>query len=80
MARSRKKTPVKGHTTAESEKDFKRHEHGVRRTREREVLAKLGTEVDPVDFPDEKEIGDPWDGPKDGKSYLDNPTRKDLAK
>lgn len=62
MSRSRKKHPITGITTAETEKEFKRQEHQRERSRVRDAL-KTEKEI----LPDPKQFGDPWDGPKDGK-------------
>lgn len=64
MARSRRKTPIVGITTAETEKPFKVAEH---RRERRTIKAKLRHDDD---LPDPKAFGDPWDGDKDGKQWL----------
>ena len=65
MSRSRRKTPVCGHTTAESEKKDKRiHNRKFRR------LAK--TVNDPDSMPQKSyEVTDPWTMDKDGKQRFD---------
>ena len=64
MSRSRRKTPIFGITTSESEKRFKQHEHQRERAAVRSVLRD-----EPEVLPDPKEFGNPWGGPKDGKLY-----------
>ena len=63
MSRSRKKNPVTGNTTAESEKAFKKREHKRERT---SVKQALGQGEEP---PHTKTFGNPTDGDKDGKRY-----------
>ncbi|HEV7305186.1 hypothetical protein [Ensifer sp.] len=66
MTRSRKKTPISGVTTAESDKPFKKREHRRERRAVADALAK-GDEL-----PSAKAFGDPWSGEKDGKLYRPN--------
>jgi hypothetical protein len=63
MSRSRKKHPITGMTTAETEKEFKQQEHQRERSRVRDALK---TEKEVIPHP--KEFGNPWAGPKDGKT------------
>ena len=65
MARSRRRTPVIGITTAESDKLYKRQEH---RRERRAVAQALSTGDDP---PGPKTFGDPWNSDKDGKQWFD---------
>lgn len=65
MSRSRKKIPITGMTTAETEKEYKRQEHQRERAGVRTALANFDTEGAPLPHP--KEFGNPWGGPKDGK-------------
>lgn len=65
MSRSRKKVPVAGITTAETEKEFKQQEHQRERARIRTALANFDEDGELLPHP--KQFGDPWDGPKDGK-------------
>lgn len=74
MSRSRKKTPITGVTTARSDKPFKVAEH---RRERRAVKAQLDEEREP---PPPKSFGDPWDGNKDGKMWLDEPSPKLVRK
>ena len=75
MSRSRRKTPIIGITTAESEKTFKAIEH---RRERRTVNSVIG--IEPETLPDPKAYGDPWAGPKDGRQYLRRPTDKLMRK
>lgn len=74
MARSRRKTPITGITTADSDKSFKQAEH---RRERRAVKALLDAGVEP---PPAKSFGDPWRGEKDGKMWLDEPSPKLMRK
>ena len=67
MSRSRKKRPIAGITTAETEKEFKQQEHQRERARVRTALANFDDEEKVLPHP--KQFGDPWNGPKDGKRY-----------
>lgn len=67
MSRSKKHTPIHGHTTSTSEKEDKqranrayRHKVNVALKQEDEVLPEL------------KEVSDVWDFAKDGKQYDPN--------
>jgi len=64
MSRSRRKTPVSGITTAESDKAFKVAEH--RRAR-RATRAALPVSEGPIP----KQFGNPWASAKDGKKRFD---------
>lgn len=75
MSRSRKKNPITGITTAETEKKFKQQEHSRERAAVRDALR---TEKEVLPHP--KEFGDPWDGPKDGKVIWAEKTRKATQK
>lgn len=63
MARSRKRTPIHGMTTAESDKPFKRNEH----RRERRIVRSRLKAID--ELPPPKAFGNPWKSDKDGKHY-----------
>jgi hypothetical protein len=67
MTRSRKKTPITGITSAESEKADKTVAHRKERRKVRTVL-----QVDPESdvLPHTREVSDPWSMAKDGKVYL----------
>jgi len=80
VSRSRKKTPIHGHTHAPSDKPWKvmRHRKERRTTNERLHMLQLG-EVDLEDdsvtaLERETYRHDDWDTPKDGKSYYDHPS------
>lgn len=68
MSRSRKKTPICGITTAESEKDDKARAHRQERSHVRRLI-----ETDPDAIPAPKTFGDPWGAAKDGKQYFRPP-------
>jgi hypothetical protein len=70
MSRTRRKTPIFGHTTSRSERKDKQHWHQRWRVRERTVLA--GASL--VDLSShmtlhEKQVSDVWSMAKDGHSY-----------
>jgi hypothetical protein len=71
VSRSYRKTPITSSTSSSSDKEFKRQQHRARRVRERIIIALLGEDTDPCDMPYDKEYGDPWCSPKDGKQYID---------
>ena len=69
MSRSRKKTPISGHTKAPSDKPFKIQEH----KRERRVVKHRLTsavDYDNMVLPDKENFGNAWNSPKDGKHWL----------
>jgi hypothetical protein len=74
VSRSYRKTPIVSWTSSSSDKEFKRQQHRARRVRERIIIALLFTDTDPCDMPHDKEYGDPWCSPKDGKQYIDSDT------
>ncbi|MEE9924011.1 MAG: hypothetical protein PBV01_11685 [Brucella anthropi] len=74
MSRSRKKTPVTSMTTAESDKLFKEAEQRRERRAVRSAI-KAGD-----DLPHPRKFGDPWDGQKDGKRWLDGRDSRYLRK
>lgn len=74
MSRSRRKTPIFGITTAESDKNFKRREHRRERTAVRDSLA-TG-----ADIPDSRAFGNPWASEKDGKRYWRAAMSEDMRK
>ena len=70
MSRSRKHTPITGHTTARSEKQDKRiHNRRFRRTIKL-ALHDILNDLDKM-LPELKEIWEEWDMDKDGKAYWD---------
>tara|TARA_Y100000310_G_scaffold211386_1_gene212123 strand:- start:16 stop:294 length:279 start_codon:yes stop_codon:yes gene_type:complete len=81
MARSRRKIPKCGHTTATSEKFDKKHNHRKQRKANRDKIKTLKNinDVNELEefldeeeflFEDEKESSDPWLMRKDGKQYF----------
>lgn len=68
MSRSRKKTPISGITTADSEKYDKRLAHRRLRRRVKQTLA-VQPEADVL--PALREVSDPWTMPKDGRYWYD---------
>jgi len=78
MARSRKKTPKAGITSARSEKADKSANHRRERRRIRQTL-----DSDPQSeiLPHTKELSNPWSMSKDGKVFLGKrASRTDLRK
>ena len=75
MSRSKKKTPKKGITGAESEKENKRQANRKYR-RVTKIQVKKGKD----ELPLTKELSNVWAFDKDGKQYLEKPARKDLRK
>jgi hypothetical protein len=68
MARSRKKTPICGITTARSEKQDKRlANRKVRRAVNQALTTSLELEV----LPHRRELTNPWTMAKDGKTWFD---------
>ena len=67
MSRSKRRTPVIGITTAETEKAYKAAAHRSERRTARTKI-KSGR---PDDIPHPKKFGDPWGAPKDGKQMVD---------
>lgn len=72
MSRSRRKSPIVGITTADSDRPFKRAEHRRERTA---VRMRLTDDADHATLPHAKRYGDPWRGEKDGKHWLDREHR-----
>lgn len=68
MSRSKKRTPVNGHTTAPSEKEDKVSAH--RRVRHHVGMV-LRKDPDAETLPHEKELSSPWLMAKDGKQRFD---------
>jgi len=65
-------------TGSETEKDFKQQEHQRERARVRTVLANL--DPDAKVLPHQKEFGNPWSGPKDGKKDYSGTSYETKAK
>lgn len=73
MSRSYRKSPISPLTKAVSEKEYKRSANRQKRKAVKNLMRQIS--VDPevaeeVVLPAEKEFGDPWVGPKDGKMYF----------
>lgn len=66
MARSQKKVPITGITTAESEKDDKVAAH---RRERRCVRARLRVDPEPELLPQRRDVSNVWAYAKDGKVY-----------
>jgi len=69
MSRSRRKTPISGITTAESEKQDKRIANRRERHRNRQIL---GYSMDDTLLMHRRRAGNPWLMDKDGKAFLDS--------
>ena len=67
MSRSRKKTPIVGNTTVESDKWFKASEHRRERSEAKIALAHG------LELPHAKAYGNPAKSGKDGKHYWRSP-------
>jgi hypothetical protein len=66
MSRSRRKTPIVGITTSESEKQDKRKANRALRTATRRAVA-TGAEIMPLP----NDVSKVWAMSKDGKAYID---------
>ncbi|KFF27699.1 hypothetical protein [Chryseobacterium vrystaatense] len=75
MSRSRKKTPIIGITTAETEKKNK-----LEANRRLRRLNRIKIDKGDYDLFQLREISNVWGFDKDGKRYLKEPERKDLMK
>lgn len=70
MSRSRRKTPITGHTTCRSERHDKKLWHQRWRTRERTVLASSSADDLGAHLPLlENQVSNVWSMGKDGRSY-----------
>ena len=70
MSRSRRKTPITGHTTCRSERQDKKLWHQRWRTRERSTLASSSLEDLTAHLPVlENQVSNVWSMGKDGHSY-----------
>lgn len=75
MSRSYKKTPIIGHTAAQSEKSDKKIWHRRFRHKTKDILRSLHNDPDMIDdtiMPVEDDVSSTWSMSKDGKSYLGN--------
>lgn len=75
MSRSKKKTPIVGITTAETEKKNK-----LEANRKLRRLNRIKIRKGDFEFFQLREISNVWGFDKDGKRYLKRPDRKDLMK
>ena len=75
MARSRKKSPITGITNAKTEKSNKRKANRKFRRVAKVQIKKGDTRLVSI-----KEVSDVWSFDKDGKQFLQNPTKKDFRK
>lgn len=78
MSRSRRKTPIFGHTTARSEADDKRLWHKRWRSRVRDQLASLDPDGDPLPVP-RQAVSSTWVMAKDGKHWFDPRRQREMA-
>ena len=81
MSRSYKKTPVIGHTAAESEKYDKKLWHRRFRHKTKDILRSLHNDPDMIDdtiMPVEDDVSSTWSMSKDGKHYLGNWLKKNM--
>lgn len=76
MSRSRRKTPIFGNATSPSEKEYKKQYNRERRRKDSVLLTKVAEDGYSV----ENEFGNPWSGPKDGKTYWEDAKPKDMRK
>lgn len=78
MSRSRRKTPIFGHTSARSEADDKRLWHKRWRSHDRDQRASLDPCGDP--FPVHRQsVSSTWDMAKDGKHWFDPRSQHEAA-
>jgi len=78
VSRSRRKTPIVGHTTCRSERQDKKLWHQRWRTHERTVLASASPEALSAHLPLlENQVSSVWSMGKDGRSYW--PLKRQIA-
>jgi len=77
VTRSRKKSPILGITTAQSEKADKVAAH---RRERRNVRSRLDGDPLTEILPAQREVSNVWTFAKDGKAYLPDARPKDLRK
>ncbi len=78
MSGSRRKIPIFGHTTAESDHQWKKKAARILRHR---VKQHLGTTLDGDWFAGKRwDAVNPWDAPKVGKHYWGKAKAKDMRK
>ena len=81
MSRSYKKTPIIGHTVAQSEKSDKKFWHRRFRHKTKDILRSMHNDPDMIDdtvMPVEGDVSNTWAMSKDGKSYLGNWLKKNM--
>lgn len=81
MSRSHKKTPILGHTKAESEKSDKKIWHRRFRHKTKDILRSMHNDADMMDdviMPIEDDVSNLWLMSKDGKSYLGDWLKKNV--
>lgn len=78
MSRSRRKTPIFGHTSARSEANDKRLWHKRWRSRVRDQLASLGPDSDPLPV-HRQAVSSTWDMAKDGKHWFAPSRQREVA-
>ena len=78
MSRSRRKTPIFGHTSAESDAEWKAQSARALR---RSVKQMLNATLDTTAFPGKRrELANPWSAPKDGKHWWRGAAARDMRK
>lgn len=78
MSRSRRKTPIFGHTTAQSDAEWKAKAARRLRHRARQIIAAT---LDAAQLAGKRwEVVNPWDAPKDGKHWWGKAKPKDMRK
>jgi hypothetical protein len=78
MSRSRRKTPIMGHTTAESDHCWKK---AAARKLRRRVNQHLTTTFDGDRFAGKRwDLVNPWSSPKDGKRWIRTPSPESMRK
>lgn len=76
MSRSKRKTPIFSHTTGSGQRQFRDQENRAKRRR---INLRIIAE-DYDNMPHEKEYGNEWASPRDGKSYWGEATKRDMRK
>ena len=85
MSRSYKKTPVTGHTGADSEKTDKKIWHRRFRHKTKDIIRSMYNHndvesIDDIVMPVEDDVSSTWSMSKDGKSYLGNWLKKNVER
>lgn len=79
MARSRRRTPIISMTTTASEKQDKRWANRNHRAALRRIL-KRAADSDAAVLPTLRDVSDPWDMAKDGRSWFGHHTPELMRK